>query len=122
MSWKCWRISPARTSIAYFHEPNFDAETWPRALPKTLCWQCCILRRQIVPTQEIRALDVTALRPGADPAASSLVASTGPLKRGLEGGALIYGEHLFAKVSTNFLPPISGRSTEVERSTMGIQV
>ncbi|CAE7265617.1 2ODD33 [Symbiodinium necroappetens] len=61
-----------RTSIAYFHEPNFDAE--------------------------IRALEVTALRPGADPAASSLVASTGPLKRGLEGGALIYGEHLFAKV------------------------
>ena len=25
---KCWRISSARTSIAYFHEPNFDAETW----------------------------------------------------------------------------------------------
>ena len=67
-------------------------------------------------------LDVTALRRGADPAVSSLVASTGPLKRGLEGGTLIYGEHLFAKVSTNFLPPTSGRSQEVERSTMGIQV
>ena len=28
--------------------------------------------------------------------------STAPLARGLAGGELIYGEHLFAKVSSNF--------------------
>eukprot|EP00439_Symbiodinium_sp_Y106_P087182 s419_g41.t1 len=55
--------------------------------------------------REIRVLDVTALRRGADPAVSSLVASTGPLKRGLEGGTLIYGEHLFAKGSGEFRTP-----------------
>lgn len=63
-----------RTSIAYFHEPNFDAVIQPLKV-----------------TGDVRKAD--RLR---------LSASTAPLARAAEGGSLLYGEHLFAKVSSNF--------------------
>ncbi|CAK8985645.1 Probable 2-oxoglutarate-dependent dioxygenase At3g50210 [Durusdinium trenchii] len=61
-----------RTSIAFFYEPNFDAV--------------------------IRPLDVAPPLGKPHPCEGS----TAPLARGLAGGELIYGEHLFAKVSSNF--------------------
>lgn len=61
-----------RTSVAYFFEPNFDAV--------------------------IRPLHTA---PG-DELPSQPPPSTEPLSRAASGGSLIYGEHLFAKVSGNF--------------------
>lgn len=69
-----------RTSVAFFFEPNFDAEIHPL---------------------DIRAAGGAAL-PGN--VASTSVASTGPLRRAMQGGSLVYGEHLYAKVSNNFQP------------------
>eukprot|EP00435_Cladocopium_sp_Y103_P062260 s92_g23.t2 len=66
-------LEPARTSIAFFYEPNFDAV--------------------------IRPLDLSPLPQAIE---HRPVASTEPLARGLAGQELIYGEHLFAKVSSNF--------------------
>jgi len=63
-----------RTSIAFFYEPNFDAVIHPL---------------------DLSALNVVS--PVTLP-----TASTEPLARGLAGGKLIYGEHLFAKVTSNF--------------------
>ena len=74
-----------------------------RIIGRTCCSKKPEQRRWTWQEQVIRALDVPDLQ-SAD-LLESQVASTVPLRRGLEGGALIYGEHLFAKVSTNFLPP-----------------
>lgn len=71
-----------RTSIAFFYEPNFDA------VPE-------LFGSLSSSPEVIRPLDVT-------PGSCKLVASTPALARGLQGGELIYGEHLFAKVSSNF--------------------
>lgn len=64
-----------RTSIAFFYEPNFDAVIRPLDLSPLSGWQAIEHRP---------------------------VASTEPLQRGLAGQELIYGEHLFAKVTSNF--------------------
>eukprot|EP00930_Biecheleria_cincta_P049608 TRINITY_DN34809_c0_g1_i1.p1 TRINITY_DN34809_c0_g1~~TRINITY_DN34809_c0_g1_i1.p1 ORF type:complete len:360 (-),score=44.78 TRINITY_DN34809_c0_g1_i1:411-1490(-) len=61
-----------RTSIAFFHEPNFDALICP--------------------------LDIDD-----GPARAGLEGSTAPLDRALRGGSLLYGEHVHAKVSSNFV-------------------
>lgn len=63
-----------RTSIPFFFEPNFDAVIDP-----------------------LEGL-------GSEGAAAPLVGSTAPLERAMAGGSLVYGEHLYAKVSSNLKP------------------
>ena len=50
--------------------------------------------------QVIHPLDLSALNVVSP--VTLPTASTEPLARGLAGGKLIYGEHLFAKVTSNF--------------------
>ncbi|CAJ1448676.1 unnamed protein product [Effrenium voratum] len=64
-----------RTSVAFFYEPNLDAV--------------------------IRPLDLGLASPQSGRSFKP-AASTGPLARGLAGGPVVYGEHLYAKVSSNF--------------------
>jgi len=68
-----------RTSIAFFFEPNFDAVIDPAAIP-------ALGDRSIARSGE------------------SSLGSTPPLRRALEGGRMLYGEHLYAKVSSNLKP------------------
>jgi len=63
-----------RTSVAFFYEPNYDAI--------------------------IRPLD-TVEDPG-ESEAMALAHQTGSLHRIMESGGLVYGEHLYGKVSSNF--------------------
>mmetsp|Transcript_181337 Transcript_181337/g.575491 ORF Transcript_181337/g.575491 Transcript_181337/m.575491 type:complete len:117 (-) Transcript_181337:95-445(-) len=65
-----------RTSVAFFFEPNFDAVIHP--------------------------LQNCALRGAAAASNADFEHSTEPLRRAMRGGGLVYGEHLFAKVSGNF--------------------
>jgi len=69
------RADRYRTSVAYFFEPNFDAIIHPL---------------ESVGTDEAPLFD------------ASFMGSTKPLDRAMQGGGLVYGEHLFAKVSSNF--------------------
>lgn len=73
-----------RTSIAFFYEPNFDAEIW--RLPQVPV--ASEAYRVRIREERLKRLSASA--------------TTEPLQRALGGGGLVYGEHLFAKVASNF--------------------